>query len=336
MISNPLLIFSLWVRRLFSLIVIISFLALAACINMPDEVPPEEYKQYMRWFVRGISEYSRRINNNFIIIPQNGQELVTADGEENGQASIDYLKAINGVGREDLFYGYDEDNVETPTADQHYMISFLDLCEQNNVEVLTTDYCSTHTKMDDSYSKNKSKGYISFAAPDRELSVIPDFPTAPFNENNNNITSLKEAQNFLYLLNTEKFSSKENFIQAAEATNYDIIIIDLFFDGVEFSPAEIARLKIKKNTGKRLVISYMSIGEAEDYRYYWNNQWHIGNPSWIAKENPDWPGNYKVKYWEDEWEDIIYGNDNSYLKKILNAGFDGVYLDIIDAFEYFE
>jgi cysteinyl-tRNA synthetase len=303
---------------------------------MPDEVPPEEYKQYMRWFVRGISEYSRGIKNNFIIIPQNGQELVTVDGEESGQASIDYLKAINGVGREDLFYGYDEDNVETPAADQQYMTSFLDLCEQNNVEVLTTDYCSTHAKMEDSYFKNKNKRYISLAAPDRELSVIPDYPTAPFDENNNNITSLKEAQNFLYLLNTEKFSSKENFIQAVEATNYDIIIMDLFFDGVEFSPAEIDRLKIKKNTGKRLVISYMSIGEAEDYRYYWNNQWRIGTPNWIVEENPDWPGNYKVKYWEDEWEDIIYGNDNSYLKKILNAGFDGVYLDIIDAFEYFE
>ena len=33
---------------------------------------------------------------------------------------------------------------------------------------------------------------------------------------------------------------------------------------------------------------------------------------------------------------IIYGNNNSYLEKILDAGFDGVYLDIIDAFEYFE
>jgi cysteinyl-tRNA synthetase len=43
-----------------------------------------------------------------------------------------------------------------------------------------------------------------------------------------------------------------------------------------------------------------------------------------------------VKYWEKDWQNIIYGNDNSYSKKILNAGFDGVYLDIIEAFEYFE
>lgn len=84
------------------------------------------------------------------------------------------------------------------------------------------------------------------------------------------------------------------------------------------------------------MIAYMSIGEAEDYRYYWQTEWEINPPSWLAEENPNWPGNYKVRYWDLAWQEIIYGNDNSYLKKILDAGFDGVYLDIIDTFEYFE
>ncbi|MGQ9708740.1 MAG: hypothetical protein ACUVUR_07715 [bacterium] len=43
-----------------------------------------------------------------------------------------------------------------------------------------------------------------------------------------------------------------------------------------------------------------------------------------------------LRYWEKGWQSIIYGNDSSYLKKILDAGFDGVYLDVVDAFEYFE
>ena len=85
-----------------------------------------------------------------------------------------------------------------------------------------------------------------------------------------------------------------------------------------------------------MVVAYMSIGEAEDYRYYWQSTWKNDKPIWLAKENPNWPGNYKVRYWEEEWQSIIYGNNDSYLKKIIDAGFDGVYLDIIDAFEYFE
>ena len=52
--------------------------------------------------------------------------------------------------------------------------------------------------------------------------------------------------------------------------------------------------------------------------------------------NPNWAGNFKVQYWNPTWQSIIYGNETSYVKKIINAGFDGVYLDIIDAFQYFE
>lgn len=47
-------------------------------------------------------------------------------------------------------------------------------------------------------------------------------------------------------------------------------------------------------------------------------------------ENPEWKGNYKVQYWNADWKSIIFGNDNSYTKKLLNSHFDGAYLDIID------
>jgi cysteinyl-tRNA synthetase len=43
-----------------------------------------------------------------------------------------------------------------------------------------------------------------------------------------------------------------------------------------------------------------------------------------------------VRYWDKTWQNIIYGNNDTYLKKIIDAGFDGVYLDVVDAFEYFE
>ncbi len=70
-------------------------------------------------------------------------------------------------------------------------------------------------------------------------------------------------------------------------------MIDLFFnDNEAFTSTEINSLKIKSSGGKRLVICYMSIGEAEDYRFYWNSDWNKNKPEWIEKENPDWKGNY--------------------------------------------
>jgi len=301
--------------------------------KIPDDI---DFKQEMRKFVQDLSIYAKGIDTNFIIIPQNGEQLASDNGEENGLPAEEYLSSIDGQGREDLYYGYDQDDKETSASDINYMTAFLDIEENFGVEVLTTDYCFTHSKMDDSYNKNNQKNYISFAAPDRELRVFPDYPSQPYNVNSNDITALSEAENFLYLINPENFTSKFAFITSLSATNYDVLILDMFFNETAFTREEIEQLKIKANGGKRLVISYMSIGEAEDYRYYWKDEWRKDEPDWLDRENPDWEGNYKVWYWEEGWQNIIFGNDESYLKKIIDAGFNGAYLDIIDAFEYYE
>jgi uncharacterized protein (TIGR01370 family) len=127
-------------------------------------------------------------------------------------------------------------------------------------------------------------------------------------------------------------------------TQFDLFIIDYSSDGSEemrFTAEQVSALKNSPG-GLKLILAYMSIGEAETYRWYWNNSWDTNNdgnpdagaPSWLGPSNPDWPGNYKVRYWESEWQSIIYGPPNSYLDKIIDTGFDGVYLDIIDAYEY--
>ena len=303
-----------------------------------------QYKQDMRTFVQNISAYARTINTNFIVIPQNGHELVTTDGSTTGAPATAYLSAINGVGREDLFYGNPSDNVATAAATRDNIIQYMNVAKANGVQPLVTDYCSTKSYVDDSYAQNAAKGYTSFAADHRELDDIPAYPTptAPTGVNTGNITTLAGAKNFLYLLNSNvTYTTKDAFLTAMKATNYDAFIIDLFYDDdtlgqVALTAADIASLKTKPNGGTRLVIAYMSIGEAEDYRYYWNTAWLTSPPSWLEKENPEWLGNYKVRYWDASWQTIIYGNNTSYLKKILDAGFDGAYLDIIDAFDYFE
>ncbi len=310
---------------------------ISACKNGDEKNSnAQNYRQEMRNFVQSISSYAKTFDPNFIVIPQNGQELITKDGESNGLIDPAYLKAIDGIGREDLFYGYDYDDVATPTGETDYMVEYLNVAKANGKQILVADYCSTHSKMDDSYAKNQLKGYISFAANHRELDNIPDFPLTVINENNSVINNLSKVENFLYLINPTYYTNKTDFINAVTATNYDLIIMDCFFNNELYTTAEIDQLKNKANGGKRMVIAYMSIGEAETYRYYWQSNWSVGNPGWLAAENPDWAGNYKVKYWDKEWQNILFGNNNSYLKKILDSRFDGVYLDIIDAFEYFE
>jgi len=134
-------------------------------------------------------------------------------------------------------------------------------------------------------------------------------------------------------------------INELTGTSFDLLVIDYASDGsedTEFTAQEITTLK---NSGKT-VLAYMSIGEAEVDRFYWDASWIDNNgtvtnaaPDWLAESNPNFPDNYEVRYWEADWQNIIFGTtagaNKSYLDRIIDAGFNGVYLDIIDAYEYF-
>ena len=296
-----------------------------------------DYRQEMRDFVQNISAYAKALSPLFLIVPQNAGELLTRDGIPGGIPDSRYLGALDGLGREDLYYGYEEDNRRTPPAETAQMEAWLDLAERNSVEALVIDYCWTERFVDDSYARAAARGYISFAADFRELHNIPDYPAAPFRVHAGDVSGLKSARNFLYLINTALYPDKQSFLEDLRNTDYDLLVVDLFFEGNSvLNRADVDSLKHKSRGGSRLVLAYMSIGEAEDYRYYWNEAWRTSPPAWLDAENPDWPGNFKVRYWMKDWQDIIFGNDASYCRKILDSGFDGAYLDLIDAYEYYE
>lgn len=118
---------------------------------------------------------------------------------------------------------------------------------------------------------------------------------------------------------------------------YDILVIDYSSDGTEageWTANEIAALK-DSSGGPKLVLAYMSIGEAEDYRFYWQPDWGPGHPVFIIREDPDWEGNYLVQYWNPIWQNLMFGDPEAYLDRIISQGFDGVYLDKIDSYEDF-
>jgi cysteinyl-tRNA synthetase, unknown class len=125
------------------------------------------------------------------------------------------------------------------------------------------------------------------------------------------------------------FNINNNSLNQLLSNDSKFLVIDYSKDGTEgqrYSASDLTALHQKGKTA----VSYLSIGEAEDYRYYYQSNWNSSPPSWLGQDNPDWPGNAKVKYWEPEWQNIMLG----YLDKIIESGFDGIYLDIVDGYEY--
>jgi uncharacterized protein (TIGR01370 family) len=140
------------------------------------------------------------------------------------------------------------------------------------------------------------------------------------------IPAWAQPRSFLYQL------QNLNVAQAG-ASPFDLLVTDYSLDGsavAQLSPADVATLRAG---GTRTVLAYMSIGEAENYRFYWQPSWHPGTPAWLGPANPDFANNFKVRYWDPGWQSIIFGSPMAYLDQIIDQGFDGVYLDVIDAFE---
>lgn len=113
------------------------------------------------------------------------------------------------------------------------------------------------------------------------------------------------------------------------------------------SSATVERFRTRPDGSRRIVLAYLSVGEAESYRYYWWPHWSVLKPGWLGRENPQWQRNFRVRYWESGWQGILVEPQRSFLgglfelvsetrkpfiDRIIEAGFDGVYLDRVDAF----
>lgn len=123
-------------------------------------------------------------------------------------------------------------------------------------------------------------------------------------------------------------------LQKVADSSYDMVVIDPVFTEAEnpdFDMAAVVR-ELHGAAEPRLVIAYIDIGQAEEWRTYWQREWAIGNPDWIVATDPDgWEGNYPVAFWREEWQEIWLGGDG-YLQGLIDAGFDGVYLDWVEAY----
>lgn len=303
-----------------------------------DEPVKPNYRAEMRKFVEKISENGRSWHPGFIVVPQNGLALLSSDGTPQGIAESAYISAIDGVGQEELWYGYDgKDDETTPAAEHTELLNMCVFARNHGLKVMVTDYAIADEKIDNSYAKNFENGFISFAADHRELDNIPVNPLSPFHSPSN-ASTFSDSKNFLYLINPSSgYTTKEDFIRAMEQTHFDVYIIDLYFDEENrLDTADLNRIRRGHSGYNCKILCYMSIGEAESYRWYWRPYWNATPPSFLVAEDPYWPDNFSVRYWDPNWQAIICGEGDSYLRRIVDAGFDGVYLDLVSNYEYFE
>lgn len=205
------------------------------------------------------------------------------------------------------------------------------------------------------------------ATPIKITLLIALFLSISFQENKNNITETipsklnvvttatldgVQVSTFMYQIQGEYIVDGEidsspyirnSDIDALSTTDYDMIVIEPghnLANGIITSDTAymVNNLKTKSNGDRRLLIAYIDVGQAEEWRSYWQG-WTAptengpGVPSFMRTIDPDgWVGNYPVAYWDQRWQDI-WLSDNGIIKNLANLGFDGVYLDWVEAYD---
>ncbi len=308
----------------------------------PNDEITTDPRQRMRNLVSDISAYARLANPDFVIITFDGLDLlerVDPIDPSKRAAAATYLKNIDAVIAPELSFHPPNERGDIKTEDKvrDEMLRLIDIGKNRGLRVWTVDYAKDAAMASEAIKFSVGKSYIPLVSTtvDYRFNRIP--PGRPLNENPNAITGINHIKNVLMLTDTSAWDTPEEFALAAANTNYDAIVVDVFHRGrTPLGARTVSGLKYKKLGTRRMVFAYVDVGHADSARYYWKPGWHEGTPPFIAAPTNSNPDKYTVQYWDPMWRDVIFGNANSYIYGILQQGFDGVILDGVEAFRFFE
>ena len=110
--------------------------------------------------------------------------------------------------------------------------------------------------------------------------------------------------------------------QKLSTTDFKVAVIDNESSGL--SKTQLSSLQ----TAGKTVMAYLSVGEAENYRSYWKADWNNSKPDFVLEQNENWAGNFRVKFWDKTWQDIVI----SRAVELAKAGYNGITLDVVDVY----
>jgi cysteinyl-tRNA synthetase len=151
---------------------------------------------------------------------------------------------------------------------------------------------------------------------------------------------LSNVQTWMYQIQD---LDEDGAIEALSATEYDMLVIEPgnnFSEWAYDTKRIVDQLREKPQGGSRILLAYIDIGQAEDYRNYWQDAWIApksnqfwGDPGFVITIDPDgWSGNYPVAYWTEAWQSYWLGSDGI-VADLARLGFDGIYLDWVEAYD---
>ncbi|MCC9625530.1 hypothetical protein LPB41_27980 [Thalassospira sp. MA62] len=308
--------------------------------------PNVNFTDEMRDYVIAISRWAKSYRSDFSIIAMNALELTeyleTTLFATRGTAepARNYLRALDGILVEAPFYGYENYGEATETPETDYIMGYLERMKLEGLQYLFLDYTNNASNIATARQKSaqyENSLYYAAPPPDKQLSSLAKVPATPYRSNPHIIDNIREAENYAIVIDSTPYGTKDAYINALAATNYDTLIIDPFHRGtIPLTYDDMKRLRYKQVGTPRTILAYLNIATAETYRYYWEDSWRTGYPSFLSEGNlmARWGQEQHVHYWSNEWQRLIFGAEDTYLGGIMNLGFDGVLMGGLDEYAW--
>jgi len=129
-------------------------------------------------FLSRLADYARQRNPHFLIVMQNAEELIE---------DAPVLAAIDGIAKEDLFYGVRRAEEPNKPEDVEWSLQLLQTARLAGRKVLVVEYLKDPTKIATAAKRISGEGFVPYFAP-RQLNCLnppavpdasgrlPDFP----------------------------------------------------------------------------------------------------------------------------------------------------------------
>lgn len=300
-----------------------------------------DYRQEMRTMIERLATYARSQNRGFSIIVRDADELIIKrdlQDEKIISPARTFTRSVDGIMFDGLFVGHRVIGQAPPPEVQEIDKDRVERSRTAGLNIFSVEFANSHEAVDRAFQAADRMGIVTSVVPrpTEDLNGIPSYPKRPHKENPNNILSVRDIKNYVYIADPSAFGRQDQFALTVQDTNFDLVIVDPFSGREPLSKRAVETLKYKKLGAKRLVFARMDIGTAASYRYYWQPDWQEGNPHWIGAPYPGDPDRYFVNYWEPGWQNLMFGNPQSYVYGLIQQGYDGVILEGLRNFLAFE
>lgn len=300
-----------------------------------------DFREDMRIFVQRIADFSRGYNPNFGVVIENSLELVEKrDSVEEGLTTParTFLRSIDGVLVTGLYHGGDTFARATPEEIRTEHLGRLKRATDEGLKVLVLDHTDNPEQIENGWAQARALNapYHATHSEDLHITKLPDYPKRPFDENPNNVLTLDSVENFAVLTHSAAMGRMDEYALSLHQNNFDMLIVTPFHGRQPLSRQAVETLKYKKIGARRLVFARIDIGTAPSYAFFWQPDWRPGSPSFVSQPTRNDPDLYRVLFWTREWQQIIFGDTQSYVYGLIAQGYDGVVLSGLDAFRFFE